>query len=176
MVPPDSRQSIVVAGWPGPQGFLEGIGLPRYPCALGGGGPMNFSEWWNPGATQEAALEADIAKDLWEEVDERRKNAWLRPIGFVTRILIYACCFGVLLFFMPEGLSEGWVFSRPFSGLTLSDVLGSLVWILIAIKLGHALFNPNPRPDFREQLGWVGVGLIILTVFPAIVVYVVNLP
>jgi hypothetical protein len=121
---------------------------------------MNFAEWWRPGATEEAKLDAEIARDLWQDVDDRRKNAWLRPIGFVTRLFIYVCAFAVLLYFIPKGLSEGWIFSKPFSELTLGDVIGSLVWILVAFKLAHALFNPNPRPDFREQLGWLGVGLI----------------
>ena len=134
---------------------------------------MNFAEWWSPGAAQEAALDASIAEDLWQEVEKRRKNAWLRKVGFVTRLFIYACCFGVLFIFMPEGMKEGWLTTRPFSALTLGDVLGSLVWILIAIKLGHALFNPNPRPDFRETLGWFGVGLIGLAAFAWIVVYLV---
>jgi hypothetical protein len=132
---------------------------------------MNFAEWWSPGAAQDAAIDARVAEWLWQDAEERRKKAWLRKIGFVTRLLIYACAFGVLFYFTPQGLQDGWLFTRPFSALTLSDVLGALVWVLIGIKLGHALFNPNPRPDFREQLGWLGVGIIGLLALAATAIY-----
>jgi hypothetical protein len=125
---------------------------------------MNFAEWWNPGARAEAELDSSIAEILWSDAEKRRKNAWLRKVGFVTRIFVYLCIFGLLLFFTPESLRDGWIFSRPFAALTLGDVLGALVWTLIAVRLGYALFHPNPRPDFRENYGWLGVVMIGLTV------------
>jgi hypothetical protein len=125
---------------------------------------MNFAEWWNPDARAEAELDAGIAERLWEKVEERRKKAWLRKVGFVTRIFVYAGIFCLLFYFTPDSLRDGWLFSRPFAALTLSDVLGALVWFVILLRLVHALFNPNPRPDFREHYGWLGVVLIGLTV------------
>jgi hypothetical protein len=137
---------------------------------------MNFAEWWNPDARAEAELDAGIAERLWEKVDERRNKAWLRKVGFVTRLFVYACIFGLLFYFTPESLRDGWLFSRPFAALSLSDVLGALVWFLILLRLVHALFNPSPRPDFREHYGWLGVVLIGLVVtaliaFAAIAAY-----
>ena len=105
-----------------------------------------------------------IPERLWEEVEERRKKAWLRKVGFVTRIFVYAGIFGLLYYFTPDSLRDGWLFSRPFAALTLSDVLTALVWLLILLRLVHALFNPNPRPDFREHYGWLGVVSIGLSV------------
>jgi hypothetical protein len=106
-----------------------------------------------------------------QNVEERRKKAWLRKIGFVTRLFIYACAFAALYYFMPRSLSEGWITTRPFAELNLGDILGALVWILIGVKLVHALFNPNPRPDFREWLGWVGLCIIGLFVITGIGLY-----
>jgi hypothetical protein len=132
---------------------------------------MNFADWWSPGATEEAAHDASVANLLWKDVEKRRKNAWLRKVGFITRIFLYACCFGVLFIFMPEGVREGWITTKPFSALNLGDVLGALVWLLIGMKLFHALFKPNPRPDFREALGWFGVALIGVVALAGVVLH-----
>ena len=115
---------------------------------------MNFSEWWSPGAKAEAALDADIAELLWDDAEKRRKNAWLRKVGFVARLMAYAGILGTMFVLMPESIRNGWITTRPFSQLTLGDVFTALAWILISLKLIHSLFHPNPRPDFREA--WAG--------------------
>jgi hypothetical protein len=68
---------------------------------------VNFSEWWSPGSKAEAALDADIADLLWNDTEKRRKNAWLRKVGFVTRTMAYASIFGVMFAFMPESIRSG---------------------------------------------------------------------
>ena len=89
---------------------------------------MNFADWWRPGASKEAALDASIADHIWQDVEKRRKNAWLRKVGFITRIFLYACTFGALFIFMPQGLHEGWIFTKHFphliSGMSLGRWLG----------------------------------------------------
>jgi cytochrome c biogenesis protein CcdA len=119
---------------------------------------MNFAEMWSPGAAADAALDVSVAELLWRDVEKRRKNAWLRPIGFVARLFVYALLFGLLFIFMPESIREGWITTKPFAALTLGDVLSALVWTLIGFKILHSLFHPNPRPDFRESWGRVWHG------------------
>jgi hypothetical protein len=138
---------------------------------------MNFVQFWGGrSATADAALDASVAEMLWQEVEKRRKNAWLRKVGVVARIFAYAYFFLVLFCFMPQGLSEGWLTTRPFSQLTLGDIFAALVWTLIGAKLIHALFNPNPRPDFREYWGWGGVTLIVLAAIGGGAVYMQTQP
>jgi hypothetical protein len=66
-------------------------------------------------------------------------------------------------------------FHETFSALNIGDVIGSLARSLIGLKLCHALFNPNPRPDFREQLGWFGIALIGVIALAGIVLHFFSL-
>jgi hypothetical protein len=74
--------------------------------------------------------------------------------------LVYASIVAAMLAFMPESIRNGWLTTKPFSQLTLGDVLAALAWVLIGLRLIQALFHPNPRPDFREAWGWLGVAIL----------------
>jgi len=135
---------------------------------------VSFSEWWSPGSKAEAALDADIANLLWNDAEKRRKNAWLRKVGFVTRIMAYASIFGVMFVFMPDSIRTGWITTKPFSQLTLGDVLTALAWVLVGLKLAHSLFHPNPRPDFQETWGWLGVAIFGLLALTGLALYLFH--
>jgi hypothetical protein len=98
---------------------------------------------------------------LNRDVEKRRRNAWLRKIGFVSRIFVYACLFGALFIFRPEALSEGWITTRPLAQLTIGDITGFVLWVVIGLVLMYALFNPKRRPDFQEAWGYFGLVLVL---------------
>jgi len=121
----------------------------------------NFASWWNPEAAVEAELDAFATELLNRDVEKRRRNAWLRKIGFVSRIFVYACLFGALFIFRPEALSEGSITTRPLAQLTIGDITGSVLWVVIGLVLMYALFNPKRRPDFQEAWGYFGLVLVL---------------
>jgi hypothetical protein len=114
-----------------------------------------FFTWLNPSA----AADADIAQLLNRDVEKRRRNAWLRQIGFVGRIAMYACLLGALFIFRPEGASD--VTTKPIAQLAIGDIMAAVVWVIIGLLLLRALFKPNPRPDYQEAWGLLSVVLII---------------
>jgi hypothetical protein len=119
----------------------------------------SFLAWWNPSAAADAELDASIAEELNQDVEKRRRNAWLRKIAFVGRIFVYACLFGALFIFRPEGLSD--VTTTPLAQLRIGDILAAVLWVVIALVLLIAFFRPNPRPDFQEAWGLFGLVLSI---------------
>jgi hypothetical protein len=115
----------------------------------------SFFAWLNPSAAADAELDAAVVDILNRDVEKRRRNAWLRKISFIGRIAVYACLFLVLFYFRPEGASE--VTTKPLSQVSLGDIIGAVVWIIVALLLLTALFKPNPRPDYQEAWGVVSV-------------------
>jgi hypothetical protein len=89
-----------------------------------------------------AAADADIAQLLNRDVEKRRRNAWLRQIGFVGRIAMCACLLGALFIFRPEGASD--VTTKPIAQLAIGDIMAAVVWVIIGLLLLRALFKPNP--------------------------------
>jgi hypothetical protein len=69
--------------------------------------------------------------------------------------------FGALFIFRPEALSEGWITTRPLAQLTIGDITGSVLWVVIGLVLMYALFNPKRRPDFQEAWGYFGLVLVL---------------
>jgi hypothetical protein len=118
-----------------------------------------FFTWLNPSAAAEAEVDADVAELLNRDVEKRRRNAWLRQIGFVGRIAVYACLFGALFIFRPQGASD--VTTKPVAQLAIGDIMAAVVWVIIGLLLLRALFKPNPRPDYQEAWGRLSVVLII---------------
>jgi hypothetical protein len=80
----------------------------RLPAFAGHRGKrMNFAEMWSPGAAADAALDVSVAELLWRDVEKRRKNAWLRPIGFVARLFVYMAFFlGCSSFSCPRAYAK----------------------------------------------------------------------
>jgi hypothetical protein len=128
--------------------------------------------WSNHDDALERELDEWAAERLNRDVEKRRKNAWLRKVGFITRIFVYGGLFGLLFVFTPEGVSEGWIPKRPFAELTIGDAAAAVLWFGIGCMLFRALFNPNPRPDFREHWGYFGLvlfaGTSIIAVVPSL--------
>jgi hypothetical protein len=77
------------------------------------------------------------------------ENKWLRPIGFVARLLAYALIFIAAWVFKPDDIS-----SMPLATLTIADILKSLVWFGVIIWLIRALFNPSDEEAARDGTGW----------------------
>ena len=117
----------------------------------------SFLAWWNPSAAADAELDASIVELLNQDVEKRRRNAWLRKISVIGRIFVYACLFGALFIFRPEAD----VSSKPLAQLSIGDVLAAVLWVVIALVLLNAFFRPNPRPDFQEAWGLFGLVLSI---------------
>jgi hypothetical protein len=92
--------------------------------------------------------------------EDARDRKWLRPIGFVTRLLIYAALFLALYSCAPKDISH-----TPIGSLTPSDIGGTVAFVAIAILLGRALFNPSQDDEVKDAWGWLGVVVIGLAVF-----------
>jgi hypothetical protein len=86
---------------------------------------------------------------------KEKENKWLRPIGFVARLLVYALIFTALWVFKPDDIS-----SVPLSKLTIADIVKTLFWAGAILWLIRALFNPSDEEAARD--GWGGLGLLII--------------
>ena len=84
-----------------------------------------------------------------------KENKWLRPIGFVARLLVYAVIFIALWVFKPDDIT-----TVPLAGLTIADIVKTLLWVGVTIWLIKALFNPSEEETARD--GWGGLGLLII--------------
>ncbi|WLA68599.1 hypothetical protein [Bradyrhizobium diazoefficiens] len=83
-----------------------------------------------------------------EDADNRR---WLRPIGFVTRLLTYAGLFLLLYNWAPRDISN-----TPLGSLTPSDIVGTIGFIAVGFLLLRALFNPSDDDETKDAWGgWV---------------------
>jgi hypothetical protein len=102
-----------------------------------------------------------------KHVEERR--SWRRNVtsgtGLFTRLFVYACLFGALFIFRPEGLSEGWITTRPLAALTIGDIFATVTWLVIASLLLRALFKPNE--DFEQAWEYFGLVLVLVLVLIA---------
>lgn len=98
-----------------------------------------------------------------EDVENRR---WLRPIGFVTRLLSYAALFVLLYIWAPKDISK-----TPLGTLTLSDIVGTVVFVGIGIVLVRALFNPSDDDQVKDAWGWFGVVLLGVVGIGALYLY-----
>ena len=56
--------------------------------------------------------------------------------------------------------------TKPLAQLVISDIVATVVWVIIGFILLRALFKPNPRPDYQEAWGTfglvLGVGVLVL--------------
>jgi len=129
----------------------------------------SFFAWLNPSAAADAELDTAVAELLNRDVEKRRRNAWLRKIGFVGRIFVYACLFVALFIFRPEGLSE--VTTKPLAQLAIGNIIAGVVWVIFGLLLLNALLKPNPRPDFQEAWGVVSVIVLGALVLGAVFLY-----
>ncbi|MDA9421746.1 MULTISPECIES: hypothetical protein [Bradyrhizobium] len=98
------------------------------------------------------------------EVAENRR--WLRPIGFVTRLLTYAALFLLLYIWAPKDISN-----TPLATLTLSDIAGTVCFAAIGIVLIRALFNPSDDDQTKDVWGWLGVALLGVAVIAALYLF-----
>lgn len=100
----------------------------------------------------------------WEAEEDARRRArgeykerpWLRRLGFIARLVVYAALFLVLYAYWPD-FNIG---NRPLSTLTINDILVPVAWMLIGMFLIRALFNPDEEEFARDAWGWIGVILI----------------
>jgi hypothetical protein len=82
-----------------------------------------------------------------------------RGIGFLARLAVYAALFGLLYVWWPKDIG-----SRPLASLTLSDLSGLALRVIIFFGLLGVLFNPSDDKQIRHAWGWVGLFLIGTTV------------
>ena len=75
--------------------------------------------------------------------------------------------FDAIDIFRPEGLSEGWITTRPLAALTIGDILATVTWLAIAFLLIRALFKPNDA--FEEA--WEYFGLVLVLIAGALFLY-----
>jgi hypothetical protein len=102
-----------------------------------------------------AELESVLSRHERAVKAKEKENRWLRPIGFVARLIVYAVIFPVLWIFKPDDIS-----SVPLVTLTIADVAKTLLWAGAILLLIRALFNPSEEDAARD--GWGGLGLVMI--------------
>lgn len=107
----------------------------------------------------EEVPETDLAKAMEtariKAAEDAKIQWWLRPIGFVARLLTYAALGLALYVFAPQDISH-----TPFAALTLSDIISTFAFFAFAVVLVWALFNPSDDDDVRDAWGWLGVVIL----------------
>ena len=107
----------------------------------------------------------DLTAVLTAPVAPKEPQQWglklFNVIGFVARLMTYAVAFALIYAFCPDDISR-----RPIGGLTLGEIIGSVLAVILAIGLIKALFNPSRDLNAREAWGSLGclmIGGAILT-------------
>jgi hypothetical protein len=91
--------------------------------------------------------------------EDAKHRRWLRPLGFITRLLSYAALFLLLYNWAPKDISK-----TPLGSLTLSDIGGTIFFVGIGIVLTRALFDPSDDDEIKDAWGWLGVVVVLLGV------------
>jgi hypothetical protein len=122
----------------------------------------------------EVVAEADVfqqferlhQKGAIRAAEDARNRRWLRPIGFVSRLLTYAALFLLLYIWAPKDISN-----TPLGSLTLSEISGTVFFVATALVLGRSLFSPSQDEETKDLWGWWGViilgGVGLLAVYLA---------
>src|SRR5260370_28433608 len=87
--------------------------------------------------------------------EDAKNRRWLRPIGFVSRLLTYAALFLLLYIWAPNDISK-----TPLATLTLSNIAGTIFFVGIGLVLIRALFDPSADDQIKDAWGWFGVVLL----------------
>ncbi|UQE03294.1 hypothetical protein [Bradyrhizobium japonicum] len=98
---------------------------------------------------------------------DAKRRRWLRPLGFLTRLLTYAALFLLLYIWAPKDISN-----TPLATLTLSDIAGTVGFVVIGFLLIRALFSPSDDDQIKDAWGWLGV--VLLGVIGAGALYLYN--
>src|SRR4051812_11115527 len=85
---------------------------------------------------------------------QSKERKFLRPLGFLARLLTYGLLFVVWWNFAPKDISN-----IPFAALTLSMVLSTVLWIAIGFYLVKWLFKPSQ--EIAALDAWNAVGLLL---------------
>ena len=101
-----------------------------------------------------AELEAALHQHQLITEKEHQKK-WLRPIGFVARLMVYAALFITLYIFRPDDISD-----VPLAKLTISIIFKTVIWAAVGIWLIKALFNPTEEQEAKDR--WGNLGLLMI--------------
>jgi hypothetical protein len=86
-------------------------------------------------------------------------RAWwsenLPRLGLLVRIMVYAALFFLLYAYWPKN-----IWDRPIGTLAAHEIITPIVFIILALFLIRALFNPADDDLIRRAWGWLGVVLI----------------
>ena len=92
---------------------------------------------------------------IWQELQRFEFTTAKRVFGIAFRLVSYAALFVVLYYWMPESILD-----RPLVSIKVDETLAWLVYILLALLLLRALFNPHK--DAREA--WETYGFTVLPI------------
>jgi hypothetical protein len=87
--------------------------------------------------------------------EDAKTRTWLRPIGFVTRLLVYGLIFWALYTWAPKDISN-----TPLGTLTPSDIIGTAAFFVLGFFLIRALFNPSDSDGVKSAWGWLGIVIL----------------
>jgi hypothetical protein len=97
--------------------------------------------------------EAEVRRSQAEKEEraaEERK--YLRIVGFFGRLATYGALFFAVYIYAPKDISH-----TPLAALTLGDITGTILAIVITFALIRALFNPSDDDQTKDAWGYLGV-------------------
>ena len=95
-----------------------------------------------------------IIRSNREAVIAQRWRVWLRPLGIVTRIVVYV---SLLFFWYTFRLDD--ISQIPLARLTLETIIRTVFWAGIGLSLLYFLCTPSDDDEIRDAWGWFGVFL-----------------
>jgi hypothetical protein len=106
---------------------------------------------------REATKEAEIIEAAAQNrAKDERERIWLRPIGFVVRLIVYAALFFLVYLYAPND-----ILNTPLARLTLRDIFGAIGTASLVILLVMAFVNPSEDDEVKDAWGWIGVLIIV---------------
>lgn len=155
------------------KGLIGPITLQELKNTLAGRSEPENMLVWRDGLTN--WVRAGDVPEFWSQtsppgrikvVEDAKRRRWLRPLGFCGRLLTYAALFLLLYIWAPNDISK-----KPLATLTLSDIAGTIFFILIGLALVRALFQPSDDDQIKDAWGWVGVVLLGIVGIGALYLY-----
>jgi hypothetical protein len=107
-----------------------------------------------------------IASMFASNLSRAEIQRWLRPIGFLGRLVTYAAMFWALYVNAPKDISN-----TPLGSLTFSEIFSTVVFMGIAGSLVRALFTPSQHEATKDLWGWWSITILACVVILALYRY-----
>ena len=132
---------------------------------------MQRDHWkrdWGPKKSPADELETlkQLVQANREVVIAQRWRVWLRPLGIVTRIVVYVCLLFLWYTFRLDDISQ-----IPLARLNSEMIFRTVFWAVVGLSLLYFLCNPSNDDQTRDAWGSLGVFLFFAGVLAVAVAH-----